>query len=358
MNFEEKKTFLINVAVLFVTAVIIIAVSRMLIFYLLPFVIGTVLAFVVQKPACKFADKAKLKCGTVAAVLVAVIYVLGAGLLTLCVWKLFSGVQSLINYLPKRLEEIQPKLDSAMKSFSRMTKALPDVYGQTVERTAQGTLQTIIDRLMNFLSDIAASVAARIPSVLFSTFVTVAASCYIAKDFNALTEFVKGFLKPKTTGKLKDIRDIFVNDILKIMCGYFFLSLITFAELILGLFILRVQHTVLIALLIALVDILPVLGSGTVLVPWAALLLLSGNFFRGFGLLALYVIITAARYFLEPRIVGKQIGIRPVFMLLVMFVGLKVGGIGGLLFLPIIFVVVIDYYKLQIGRENQACTNE
>ncbi|MCQ2448929.1 MAG: sporulation integral membrane protein YtvI [Clostridia bacterium] len=358
MNFEEKKTFIINVAVLFVTAVMIIAVSRILIFYLLPFVIGTVLAFAVQKPARKIAAKGKLKHGTVAAVLVAVIYVLGAGFLTLCVWKLFLGMHSLITDWPKRLAVMQPRLDRAINSLSGMSRALPDAYGQTVERAAQGTLQTIIDRLMNLFSDIAAVVAARIPSVLFSTFVTVAASCYIAKDFDALTEFVKGFLKPKTTAKLKDIRDIFVNDIFKFMCGYLILSLITFAELILGLVILRVRHAVLIALLIVLVDILPVLGSGTVLVPWAALLLFSGNFFRGFGLLALYVIITAARYFLEPRIVGKQIGIRPVFMLLVMFVGLKVGGIGGLLFLPIIFVVVIDYYKLQISRENQACTNE
>ena len=120
---------------------------------------------------------------------------------------------------------------------------------------------------------------------------------------------------------------------------------ITFTELLIGFIVLRIKYAPLLAALIAVIDILPVLGTGTVLVPWAAGELLLGNTAAGMGLAVLYGTITLVRNFAEPKIIGKQIGINPIFTLIAMFVGIKLLGIAGIFILPVTLIVVIEYYK-------------
>ena len=119
----------------------------------------------------------------------------------------------------------------------------------------------------------------------------------------------------------------------------------TYAELLLGLFLLKIKYAPFIALIIALVDVLPVIGTGTVMIPWAVLSVFLGNNRLALGLAVLYVIIVIVRNFLEPKIISTQIGMNPLFTLLAMFVGLKVLGFWGLILFPIILIVVIRYYK-------------
>ena len=102
------------------------------------------------------------------------------------------------------------------------------------------------------------------------------------------------------------------------------------------------DYALLIALLTAIVDILPVLGTGTVRIPWAAAMLILGNFPLGIGLLILYAIITVVRQMLEPRVVGKQIGLYPLVTLVCMFVGTYLFGFVGLFGLPIIATVLVQ----------------
>ena len=92
----------------------------------------------------------------------------------------------------------------------------------------------------------------------------------------------------------------------------------------------------LVALLIAIFDILPVLGTGGIMIPWAILTALGGDMGRALALLVVYVIITIIRNIIEPRIVGKQIGLHPVLTLMSMFVGTHLFGVVGLFGLPIL----------------------
>ena len=117
--------------------------------------------------------------------------------------------------------------------------------------------------------------------------------------------------------------------------------LLTFGELTAGLLLLRVPHAVLLAALIAVVDILPILGTGTVLIPWIAVSLLGGNTAFAVGLTVLYVVITVVRNILEPRVVSRQIGLHPLATLFFMFLGLRAtGGIAGMLLFPVGAIIV------------------
>ena len=111
---------------------------------------------------------------------------------------------------------------------------------------------------------------------------------------------------------------------------------ITFVELSIGLSIIGIERAMLVALLIAIFDILPVLGTGGIMIPWVILSALGGDLPQALALLVLYVIITVIRNIIEPRIVGAQIGLHPVLTLMSMFVGNHLFGIVGLFGLPIL----------------------
>ena len=105
------------------------------------------------------------------------------------------------------------------------------------------------------------------------------------------------------------------------------------------------MNAFIIAVIIALVDILPVLGTGIILVPWAIYCIISGAPALAVGLSILYVITLVIRNFLEPKIVSQQIGINPLFTLISMFAGLKLFGGVGLVLFPLILIVTVKYYK-------------
>ena len=119
-----------------------------------------------------------------------------------------------------------------------------------------------------------------------------------------------------------------------------------------GLMILGVKNAFLISLVTAVIDILPVLGVGAVLLPWGILSIVSGNSFLGVGMLVLYAIITVVRNFLEPKIVGNRTGINPLFILLAMFLGLKLIGAAGIIVLPVTLIVVVKYYKNEMEKDT------
>ena len=121
--------------------------------------------------------------------------------------------------------------------------------------------------------------------------------------------------------------------------------LITFAITLFGLLILGVNGAFVIALLIALLDILPIIGVGTVLIPWSIIGFAIGNHKLGIGLLALFAVNSVVRELLEPRIVGKSLNIHPLLMLALIYVGYALFGLQGLLMIPVIAVLIGFFIK-------------
>lgn len=117
--------------------------------------------------------------------------------------------------------------------------------------------------------------------------------------------------------------------------SYALIMSITFAELSIGLTVIGVEHSLPVAFLISIFDILPVLGTGGIMIPWMILEAVTGNFSLAFALLAVYLFVTVVRNILEPKIVGAQIGLHPIVTLSSMFVGTQLFGVIGLFGFPI-----------------------
>lgn len=343
MNSEYKKEFLINV--MFVGAIIAITVlvSKFMLSYLFPFIIGVCVALAVQRPAAAISKKTKIRKQAWAVILTILICVIVLAAAVFTVWILGGRLAAWISKMPKYYENLQRIFDSIKASL--LSGGSFKIADNSLENSISGALDSLLTSLMNFLSDAAAALIKNLPAFLISSVVTVVASCYIAKDFDRLVKFIAGILPAKKVQKISSVRKIIADNSLKFLKGYGIIAAITFLELSAALAILGVSKPIPKALLVSLVDALPVLGIGTVMLPWATVELLRENFYVGFGLVISYAIIMIVRNFIEPKIIGNQIGINPIFTLIALFLGLKIAGIAGMILFPLLLTVLVEYFK-------------
>lgn len=159
-------------------------------------------------------------------------------------------------------------------------------------------------------------------------------------DYQKIVNFILKQFPEKSQFMIINIKNSSINALLKLLKAYAILLSVTFIELLIGLTILKVENAFTISVIIALVDILPVLGTGSILTPWMIISLINGNINLAIGLLILYIIITVVRQILEPKVVGHQIGLYPLITLMCMFVGAQLFGIAGLFGFPIAATII------------------
>lgn len=238
-------------------------------------------------------------------------------------------------------------------SIDKLTERLPflnnllgseeSVYNLVIEMLLDGA-KSLSARLTNYL----AKMITALPSIVVTLIVFTLALFYFAKDYDKIGNRIIKLL-PKRAG---NIALIFKNDVLlvvsKYLKSYLILLLITFAELISGFLILGIDNSFVLALIIAIVDMLPILGAGTVLVPWSAIMLILGNYKLAIGLFVLAGITYFSRQFLEPKILSDQMNVHPLITLLFMYAGLKIAGFIGLIVAPVVaFIIKITLSRMK-----------
>ncbi len=199
----------------------------------------------------------------------------------------------------------------------------------------------------NILSAIG-SMATFVPNLVFSSIVTVISTYYFAIDRVKINCFFLSLFPKKIRPWLKRGKDILSQTAIKYLRAYGLLFLITFSELLTAFLIIDIKYSFLLALITALIDVLPVLGTGIILIPWSIVMILMGNYKIGIGLLITYAVITVVRQIIEPKIIGKFIGLSPICALASIYIGLKLMGIWGIIAFPIgaiILTRLIEYYQ-------------
>lgn len=352
MDTQNKQTFLINFAFVTVWTVIIYLIIRFTLSFLFPFVVGIILSFLVQKPATAISKKLKLDKGICAAVLVSVAFIVIIAISSFLIWILASKGMHLLSDFLSDTKTMNSFAKDIQREIDGIVSKIPNTFKGTVLKSSSGFIVKLAEKVAGFVSNIAGNIAKAFPSFLLSLAVTVVASCYIAKDFDRILKFTKNMVGETKYRKIITIKDILKDKVFKFVLGYLLLTLITFAELTVGFLILKIKYALLLAAIVAVVDLLPILGTGTVLVPWAIISMIFSDIKSGVILLVIYVIITVVRNFAEPKIIGKQIGINPLLMLITIFVGLRLSGLIGMFVLPVAVMVVINYYKQEIKNEK------
>lgn len=352
MEQERRKNFLINTLYFLTIAAGVFVFCKFLAYCLTPFVIGAVIALLVQKPALIISSKTKIKRSVAAAGLALTLFVGTAVLILFLGIKGISAAAGLIKEISGLARELSGIFLSIRSTVDSFFSRLPEELTSFAAEMYDSALSSLALSVTSFISSAAAGAAKNAPSFILSCVVCAAAGCYIAADFPKLAKFIRGICGKKIYANSLRVKGILADCVFKLVKGYLLIMALTFTELFIGFIILRIKYAPLLAALIAVIDILPVLGTGTVLVPWAAVELLLGKTAAGIGLAVLYGIITLVRNFAEPKIIGKQIGINPIFTLIAMFVGIKLLGIAGIFILPVTLIVVIEYYKNDTAEDG------
>ncbi len=343
-NIEKRKRFIINFAYFAIVALIIFFCFKNLIFYVMPFLIGFTFAFILKPIVNALAEKIKLNRKIIAVIITILFYAVLGVLIFFLGTRLFLFLKGLFSELPTFYESsLKPAFSSVFAWFETiLTKVAPSLEGSlgnfqdSLINSLSGALTGISTGALNFLSNVATGV----PGFLVSMLVTIISSFFFAADYYVITTFLTRQLNDRFRSLLFDIKNYLVGTVFKLILSYLCIMSITFVELSIGLLILRVPNAIGIAALIAIVDILPVLGTGAVVIPWMLLALIQQQYTLAIGLIIIYVVITIIRNIIEPKIVGKQVGLHPLATLFCMIVGVKLFGALGIFLLPLLVIIL------------------
>lgn len=339
MPMEKYSKFLITFAYYAVIAALAYVVLRYALPMLAPFVIGAAIAYLLRFPIRFLHRKAKLPYKGAAILVVLLFFGLIGTALVLAGVKAINWLVDAINLLPTMYTT------HALPFFAEVTQNLEKIFIDldpdtlsTLENLAQKALDSA-GNLISSLSGTAVSAlsgaAVSIPGLFIKLVLLIISTFFIAIDYETIKAFLVRQLDDKTHNLLWEIKNYVGGTLWVCIRSYAIIMTLTFVELSIGLSIVKIEHAVIVALLIAVFDILPVLGTGGIMIPWTVLTAIQGDFRLSLGLLIIYIVITIIRNIIEPKIVGGQLGLHPVVTLSSMFAGAQLFGVIGLFGFPI-----------------------
>ena len=341
---EKKRAFIIDFLYFAIILTIAIYLCRYALPVLLAFVIAVLVALLL-KPVIRFlSEKCHVHKGVASTVIVLLFYALIGFLLTILCIKLVAVAKDFFLSLPRTYSNtIQPFLMRTFDALQAFAAKLNPQAAAAYDVVAANVTKTLGDSVSTLSKTVVGSVTSftiRTPRLLLNILICIIATVFIAVDWSLLGSFINKQLSPKTSLLIENIRTHLGRTLGRYIRSYALIMFITFAELAIGLSIVGVENQLLIAAVVAAFDILPVVGSGTVLIPWVIISVIQADYLRALGLGILYVVLVIVRNIIEPKIIGDHVGLHPIVTLTSMVVGTYVFGAIGLLGLPVTLALI------------------
>ena len=368
---EKRRRFIIN----FVYFIIIVVLFYLFIKYafwtVFPFLFAIFIAMILQNPSEWLSKRIHINQKVISVILALLVFVLIGCVVALLGAELVTETKSFISWMTTKIKSLPNTFGSFENQILNMIQSFPEA----VRKSLTETITKFFSDLDNgfSLSSLSSSfiskpingiwgAAKQLPSFLLATLITIIATCFISADYRKIVNFIRRQLPDRYKLLMTDSKNALFSTIFKMCKAYLLIMFITFCELWLGFTILHAagiykgDYIIVLSVLIAIIDILPALGTGTVMIPWAIVSLFTGKIPLAIGLGCMYGIILIVREIIEPKIVGKQIGLNPVVTLMSMYIGLKVFGAVGMFLLPITIMmikVLQDTGKIHIWKSSK-----
>ncbi len=384
---EKKRALIINVIYL----AMIIAIGFLVIRYAMgvcfPFLFAFLVALVLQRPKNFLVRKTFLKDGAASVICVFLLLFVVLALVSLLGVRVFSRVQDFINYIALQLQNMEAVVENIQKWVLSLIEKAPEFLRNTLHDSVSQLFTKINDYLASSSADttvaatdaaVAAadsaqssasalsgllsgnfklswvttpissllSTAKQIPSVLIAVVITLVASCFMTTEYPKVMAFIRLQFPEHRRNDIDRAKVLLKSSLGKMGKAYALIMLVTFIEMSVGLTVLRLigvfqsNYIIMIAVVTAIIDIVPVLGTGTVLIPWAVYSFITGSFGLGIGLIVIYAAITVIRQVIEPKLVAGQLGLSPIVTIAALYFGLKIFGVLGMLITPILVIML------------------
>lgn len=329
---------------------LLIALAILLVIYILfrlhiislfaPFIIAWIFAMLLN-PVVTWAKK-RLKIPRGIGTILSMLFILSGilGLISLIIRKLWEQISNFISMFPQMSADMIAQFERIGNQWAERLDRIPGAEAIT---NIDGMLEQVMESLGSVFSSALPTVyggISKVPDVIVFTVMMLLATFFMTKDYYEIKDFVKAQFSDTIVDKIV----IMQRGVIEAMGGYvrtqLILMSITFTVCLIGLFLFRLPYALLLSVIIAIVDALPVFGSGTILIPWALYNMLIGQYSIGIGLFGIYGVIFVTRQIMEPRILSSQIGVYALVTIMAVYVGYKTIGFFGLIIGPALVVIL------------------
>lgn len=316
--------------------------------WILPFIIAWGIAFLLQ-PAVKFLNSALRVPKKLASVVLVLLLIFAIGfLIFLIIDRLIYELNILSRTFKIDSETVTIYIDNFFNWLENILDRIPFLSGSDIIDRIKIQIENMA---ATFVTDLGAFLAAKVPSIITSiivvlpsflifTLISIISTFYISFDYASINKFLMLQVPEKVRNIILDIKNRFLEAIYKYLRAYLIILSITYFELVTGFLIIGIKYAFLLAFFVALIDIFPIVGTGTVLIPWGIINIIQKDYFTGFALLILYATVTIIRQVIEPKIIGKSLGLYPVVTLIMLYMGYNILGFFGMILFPICMLLI------------------
>jgi sporulation integral membrane protein YtvI len=326
-----------------------------LLIYLLPKIIVLLLPFltayiikIIATPLRSLFEKIKLPKALSAVLSIILVAVVLFAVVGVIVYKIGYEIYGFSSSIPALCDAVSSAFLRARNTLNDLPKLLPfDIspYLDNISDSINDAAISLSSSVVEVITRSAIGFAKNIPSFLIAVVFSILAAFFMLSDEKNIKSGVKKMLGTSLSEKLRAIKADLSGALLAYVKAQGILMSITFTEIFIGLSILGIKYSFLFAILIAIVDAIPVLGTGTILLPWAVVNLIMGNYSLAIGLLIIYAVCIVVRQFLEPKIISSQIGMHPLLTLVAMYVGFRLFGILGMILGPVVTLIAKNFIE-------------
>ena len=350
VNTSDKWIYLkaiVNLLLFGLAVAAVIFLAPYLLIYFMPFVVGAIIAWIAG-PLVRFCErKLKLKRRATTATVIILVISFVLTILYLLGFLLFTQIVKFLTHWPLIWDSIIREAAAVGNMLAEWVEQLPaDInipiweWPSDLTHSLGNLVQTIGVPTVEALSSLFSSLPMIIVNVvmcLLSAYFFIAERGYFSKltekipvSISAKMNIISGSIKQSVGGYFK---------------AQFKIEFWIYLLLVIGLLILRVEYAPLIALGIAIVDVIPVFGAGLILIPWAVVAVINGDYFGFFGLLIISMVCYLVRNFIQPKIMGSSMGVAPIPTLFILYLGFRLGSIFGMLVALPIAIILINMYN-------------
>ena len=317
--------------------------AKLAVFYM-PFLVAFVISLMIEPGIKYLMKKTKLSRKMSSIIIFVLVFSIIIGSVTWGIVSLISESTNLLQTLNLYIDKAYTQIQETIGKISISRVSISNDVTNLMQDASKEVLFKLSTWITGFLTKLI-SVITSIPSIAIYVVITILSVYFVCTDRIYILDFMEHHMSKKWVQKIGvHIREITIK-----LGGYLkaeaILILVSFIISLVGLYIFKfvgmnLKYPLLIALGIGFVDALPILGSGSVMAPWAVMEALNGDIQLGVAIIVLWIIMSIVRQFLEPKIVSGKIGIHPIFTLIAMYTGFKVIGVMGMLVGPIVLIIL------------------
>jgi sporulation integral membrane protein YtvI len=317
-----------------------------------PFIVGLLLSLAMEPLMSLFTKRFKMgrTVASIICLLVLIIAIGGVGVTI--VSKIVSEAKSFIHSIPKHVEELSDILNSIAERFKSINALLPESIRTLFDDPLKSLVPFLTSSLGEGFKSGSWNVVTSVPVALVGLILSFVSALFFMKD----KAIIFGWFREKTPKWLSERVSVVKDGMAFGILGYFKAQLIMMSIVgcivIIGLLIIQYPYALFLGLIIAVIDALPIFGSGSILWPWAAVSFLNGRYFTGVGLLLIYGVVLVTRQTVEPRVLGDQIGIHPLITLMSMYIGIRLFGVLGIIMGPVVAITIKAIFEAK-ARQTQ-----